>query len=144
MDKIDEKFFNCGPSRINILDIESLNKVGEDFLRLSYYANSPDAILHTIALTKVDLANVLPVLQRFYKGEIFPEKGSFYQNKKHRSIYQVVGSSPNCTNAQDGQILIHYVDVNNNLCSRERTEFLEKFEPYQHYEVPEFLKKQKL
>ena len=50
-----------------------------------------------------------------------------YRNKKKGTIYYVTGSCINCTNAQDGQLMILYTDGENNFC-REEKEFYEKFE----------------
>lgn len=49
------------------------------------------------------------------------------QNKKTKGIYQVLFTEAiNCTNAQDGQIMVAYTD-GEKLFVREQKEFCEKF-----------------
>ena len=55
------------------------------------------------------------------------EIAQIYKNKKKQTLYQVVGSCINCTNAQDGQNMILYTD-GKMMFVREEKEFYEKFE----------------
>lgn len=47
-----------------------------------------------------------------------------YRNKKKGSLYHAYGMKINCTNAQDGQLMVEYGEA----YVREVDEFLEKFE----------------
>lgn len=62
-------------------------------------------------------------------------KTGFYQNKKNGGIYYAEKILTNCTNLQEGQIMVEYykkgnfgVDFSNGYV-REINEFMEKFEP---------------
>lgn len=45
---------------------------------------------------------------------------------KSKKIYEVLGEVINCTNENDGQVMVHYTNGNKNFV-REKTEFSEKF-----------------
>ena len=50
------------------------------------------------------------------------------QNKKTKGVYQIINKEViNCTNAQDGQIMVIYTD-GDKLFARELNEFEEKFD----------------
>ena len=55
-----------------------------------------------------------------------------FKNKKKGTLYKLIGTAINCTNAQDGQIMLIYEPIeqtNEHLVFvRERNEFYEKFE----------------
>ena len=53
-----------------------------------------------------------------------------YRNKKKGTLYKLIGTAINCTNAQDGQIMLIYEPVEGEhlVFVRERNEFYEKFE----------------
>jgi len=48
-------------------------------------------------------------------------------NNKNKKIYTVTGKCTNATNAQDGQIMIKYLNDNGEEFVREEKEFKEKF-----------------
>lgn len=50
-----------------------------------------------------------------------------YIHNKTRNEYTVEGEALNCTNAQDGQIVVLYRNKNGQLFVREKNEFLQKF-----------------
>ncbi len=54
------------------------------------------------------------------------DKGS-YRNNKTQNIYIVTGTCFNSTNAQNGQIMVKYIDQHANEYVRELGEFHEKF-----------------
>ena len=55
-----------------------------------------------------------------------------YRNKKKGTLYKLIGTAINCTNAQDGQIMLIYEPYEQKeehlVFVRERNEFYEKFE----------------
>ena len=55
-----------------------------------------------------------------------------YKNKKKGTLYRLLGTAINCTNAQDGQIMFIYEPIEQRdehlVFVRERNEFYEKFE----------------
>ena len=55
-----------------------------------------------------------------------------YRNKKKGTLYKLIGTAINCTNAQDGQIMLIYEPFEQGdeplIFVRERQEFYEKFE----------------
>ncbi len=51
-----------------------------------------------------------------------------YRNVKNGNLYEVVGTSLNATNANEGQIMIHYRDMDNQAYVRDFDEFVEKFD----------------
>jgi hypothetical protein len=55
-----------------------------------------------------------------------------YRNKKKGTLYKLIGTAINCTNAQDGQIMLIYEPYEQEeehlVFVRERNEFYEKFE----------------
>lgn len=54
---------------------------------------------------------------------------TYYRNKKTVNYYMVMyQESINTTNAQDGQEMIIYTDMQNHVFIREKNEFFEKFE----------------
>ena len=54
----------------------------------------------------------------------------FFQNKKTKGIYKVLYEEAiNCTNAQDGQIMVIYTN-GKEVFVREQKEFQEKFDVY--------------
>jgi hypothetical protein len=54
-----------------------------------------------------------------------------YKNKKTGNLYGVLGEAINSTNAQNGQIMVSYFTLDENveykIFVREKNEFLEKF-----------------
>lgn len=57
-----------------------------------------------------------------------------YRNKKTGKLYYKVGTCRNCTNAQDGQVMVSYVPVDapTDCLVREQEEFDIKFEEVPH------------
>jgi hypothetical protein len=60
------------------------------------------------------------------------EESNLYKNKKNQKIYQVISEVINCTNSNEGELMILYSEVTNKdkLFVRTKAEFLEKFELY--------------
>lgn len=56
-----------------------------------------------------------------------------WRNKKKGTLYKVVGKCINCTNAQDGQLMIMYESLGDDNLTfvREEKEFIEKFEKFE-------------
>lgn len=51
-----------------------------------------------------------------------------FRNKKNSLIYKYMGECINCTNQQDGQLMVLYTK-DDLLFVREKQEFFDKFEP---------------
>jgi hypothetical protein len=53
-----------------------------------------------------------------------------YRNIKKGTLYEVIGVTMNCTNAQDGQQMVMYrgLEAHSRIYVREYTEFYQKFE----------------
>lgn len=54
-----------------------------------------------------------------------------WMNKKNKNKYLVLGTARNCTNAQDGQVMIRYANLGSlsDVLVREQVEFELKFDP---------------
>lgn len=51
-----------------------------------------------------------------------------FRHKKTGNIYTIIDTAINCTNFQDGQVMVIYKNNNNQIFVREIKEFNDKFE----------------
>ncbi len=61
------------------------------------------------------------------------ERKGICLNKKHGELYTALGEVTNATNAQDGQVMVLYINYKGQLFVREKEEFDEKFEQAGRY-----------